>query len=114
MKPHIVILFIVVVFVAQIVTWFQLNLQFLNPKFKDSYWLLLTGIPITWLFMKATSLGVEAFNGEMWPQRLISFATGILIFTVMTHFMIGESLTIKNVICLGLAVLIVLIQIFYK
>lgn len=113
MKPHIVvILFIVVVFVAQIGTWFQLNLQFINPKFKDNYWLLLSGIPITWLFMKSTSLGVEAFNGEMWPQRLISFATGILIFTALTHFMIGETLTIKNVICLGLAFLIVLIQVF--
>jgi len=114
MKPHIVILFVVVVFIAQVVTWFQLNLQFINPKYKDSHWLLLTGIPITWLFLKATSLGVDAFNGQMWPQRLISFATGILIFTAMTHFIIGESITIKNAICLGLAVLIVLIQVLLK
>ena len=114
MKPHLVILFIIVVFIAQIVTWFQLNLQFINPKFKDNYWLLLSGIPITWLFMKATSLGVQAFGGEMWPQRLISFATGILIFTAMTHFIIGENLTIKNAVCLGLAVLIVLIQVLLK
>jgi len=112
MKPLLVIYFILVVFIAQAVTWFQLNLQFINPKFKDNYWLLLTGIPITWLFLKATKLGVDAFNGQMWPQRLISFATGILIFTAMTHFIIGENLTIKNAICLALAVLIVFIQVF--
>lgn len=113
MKPQIALYFIIVVFIAQVVTWFQLNLQFINERYKDNYWLLLSGIPITWLFLKSTQLGVEAFNGEMWPQRLISFATGILIFTTMTYFVLGETLTPKNLVCLSLAVLIVLIQVLF-
>lgn len=114
MKINGIGLFIIVLFITQILAWVQLNLQFINPKYKDNYWLLLTGIPITWLFMKATRYGVEAFDGQMWPQRLISFATGILIFTAMTYFVMGETLTLKNIICLALASMIVFIQVFFK
>ena len=114
MKINTLIVFIVTLFFAQIVTWFQLNLQFFMPKYKDSYWLLLTGIPITWLYLRATKLGVEAFDGQMWPQRLLSFSTGILIFTLMTYLVMGETLTLKSILCLGLAFCIILIQIFIK
>jgi hypothetical protein len=114
MKLNLLIIFVGTIFIAQIVTWFQLNAQFLNPKFKDNPWLLLSGIPITWLYLKATSLGVNAFEGQMWPQRLISFASGILIFTAMTYFVMGESINLKNLICLLLAFCIILIQIFVK
>jgi hypothetical protein len=113
MKINGIVLFIIFLLIAQIVTWFQINLQFIYPKYRDNYWLLLTGIPITWLFIRATRHGVEAFDGQMWPQRLISFATGIVIFTIMTHFVMGETLSIKNIICLAMASIIVLIQILF-
>jgi len=114
MKINQLIIFIATIFVAQTVTWFQLNAQFMNDKFKDNPWLLLTGIPITWLYLKATSLGVNAFDGQMWPQRLISFATGILIFSLMTYLVMGETINLKNIICLLLAFSIILIQILVK
>jgi hypothetical protein len=114
MKLNTLIIFILVVFLAQISTWFQLNAQFINDRFKNNPWFLLAGIPITWLYLKATYLGVEAFDGQMWPQRLISFSTGILIFTLMTYFIMGETITLKNIICLFLALSIILIQIFFK
>lgn len=114
LKIQSLILFLIISIFAQCVVWIQLNLQFISPKWKDNPYLLLTGIPITWLFLKSTQLGVEAFNGQMWPQRLLSFATGIIIFTLMTHIVFGETMTMKNFICLILSCIIVCVQIFTK
>jgi multidrug transporter EmrE-like cation transporter len=57
---------------------------------------------------------VEAYNGEIWPSRLIGFGIGIIVFSLMSYFLFKEPFTAKTVVCLFLAVLIILVQVFWK
>ena len=86
------ILFAILLFlIAQTMVWLQLNGQFVWESFKKyETYLLLTGIPITWLFLEATRHGVSGFDGLLWPQRFISFACGIIIFSILTWVLKGR------------------------
>jgi hypothetical protein len=72
------------------------------------------GLPISFLFMMSVKNFVGAFDGQIWPSRLIGFGIGVVVFTIMSHYIFKEPLTPKTLVCLGLGILIVLIQIFYK
>ena len=110
------ILFAILLFlIAQTMVWLQLNGQFVWESFKKyETYLLLTGIPITWLFLEATRHGVSGFDGLLWPQRFISFACGIIIFSILTWVLKGEGINTKTMISLISAVCLVSIQIFWK
>ena len=100
---------------VQILTWFQLNGQFIWPWFKNNVLILcLFGLPISWLYIEATRLSFIAFDGMLWPGRLLGFAMGILSFAVCANIFLGEGLTWKTIISLLLATLLVCIQIFWK
>ena len=80
-------------FLAQTATFFQLQGSLRYEWFKNNYWLaVLMGIPISMLFMYSVKNMVIAFNGELWPSRLIGFSIGAI----------------------GLAVMILMIQLFWK
>ena len=53
--------------------------------------------------------GYEGF-GELWPIRLLGFATGMISFPIITWLMIGEGITIKTGISIILAIVIMLLQ----
>jgi multidrug transporter EmrE-like cation transporter len=55
-----------------------------------------------------------AYDGEKWPSRLLGFAIGAIVFTVMSWSWFREPLTLKTLVCLGLSVCIMLIQVFWK
>ena len=113
MKNLIVCLLIFVV--AQTMVWLQLNGQFVWESFRKYEWvLILFGLPISWLFLEATRQGVTAFDGLLWPQRFLAFATGIIIFSICTWVLKGEGINTKTLISLCLASCLVLIQIFWK
>jgi uncharacterized membrane protein YgaE (UPF0421/DUF939 family) len=76
--------------------------------------MLLAGIPISWLYMEATRHGVTYFTGNLWPQRLIGFSIGILVYAMLSFLVFNEKIDLKNAVCLILAFLIVLIQLFWK
>ena len=114
-KTLALILCIVTFLLVQIVTWFQLNGQFVWPWFKSNVFLLcLFGIPISWLYIEATRLGFIAFDGILWPGRLLGFAMGMLSFAILTNIFLGEGLNTKTVVSLILATVLVCIQIFWK
>ena len=101
--------------IVQIITWFQLNGQFVYPWFKNNILILcLFGIPISWFYIEATRYGFIAFDGLLWPGRLLGFATGIFSFAVCTNIFMGEGLTTKTLVSLILATALVVIQIFWK
>jgi multidrug transporter EmrE-like cation transporter len=102
-------------FMAQIGTFFQLQGQLKYQWFKDHYWLLvLMGIPISMLFMFSVKNMVIAFDGQMWPSRLIGFSIGAIVFTWLSWLIFKEPLTLKTIICLTLAMGILIIQLFWK
>ncbi len=110
-----VILALLLFIIAQTLVWLQLNGQFVWPIFKKIEWLLiLTGLPITWLFLAATRHGVSGFDGLLWPQRFLAFACGIIIFSLFTWFLNGEGFTMKTILCLLLSVSILGVQILWK
>jgi len=100
---------------VQILTWFQLNGQFIWPWFKNNVLILcLFGLPISWLYIEATKWGFVAFEGMLWPGRLLGFAMGMLTFAVCANVFLGEGLTIKTIISLLLATVLVCIQVFWR
>ncbi len=114
-KTVALILCVITFVIVQIMTWFQLNGQFIWPWFKNNIFLLcLLGIPISWLYIEATRLGFVAFDGVIWPGRLLGFAAGIFTFAICANIFLGEGMTPKTVVCLILSTAIVVMQIFWK
>ena len=102
-------------FLAQVATFFQLQGPMKFEWFKNHYWLtVLMGIPISMLFMYSVKNMVIAFDGQMWPSRLIGFSIGAVVFSLLSWSVFSEPLTTKTIICLGLAVCILLVQLFVK
>ena len=109
------ILCLVIFFIVQVITWFQLNGQFVWPWFKNNVFLLcLMGVPISWLYIEATRMGFIAFDGLIWPGRLLGFAMGILTFAICANMFMGEGLNTKTIISLILATILTFIQVFWK
>ena len=101
--------------VAQILTFFQLQGQLKIEWFKNHPILVaFMGVPISLLFMYSVRNMVEAYDGAIWPSRLIGFGIGVVVFTIMSHYLFKEPLTLKTLICLGLGVCIILIQLLWK
>tara|TARA_Y100000592_G_C5253837_1_gene214098 strand:- start:161 stop:511 length:351 start_codon:yes stop_codon:yes gene_type:complete len=102
-------------FLAHIVTWFQLNGQFLWKFFKENTFLLaLAGIPISYLYIWGTKYTVESFDGILWPTRFIGFGVGIIIYALFVGLFFKEGITMKTFISLILAFSLVCIQVLWK
>ena len=99
---------------AQMGTFIQLqgNAKY-NWYEKYGIWLLLVSIPLNWLYIQSVKHLVISYNGELWPSRLIGFGIGIFVFSFMSYFMFKETITLKTMICIFLAILIILIKIFF-
>ena len=67
------------------------------------------GIPITGLFWLATKWGYQGF-GNLWAVRFMGFATSMMTFPIMTWLYLGETITLKTGMTIGLAVIIMLLQ----
>jgi hypothetical protein len=102
-------------FVAQTLTFIQLQGPMKWDLLKNNKnWLVLLGLPISWLFMNSVKNFVLAFEGLIWPSRLIGFSIGITVFTIMSQWMFSEGLNLKTAICLLLGLTILAIQLFWK
>ena len=71
-------------------------------------------LPATIGYMRATFNLYTAMNDSLWSVRLIGFSMGVLTFTVLTYIYMKEGLNMKNTITLGLSIIIVLMQVFWK
>jgi len=101
--------------IAQILTFLQLQGNIKYGWFqKYPIIMLLAAMPISYLFIKSVEYFVAAYNGEIWPSRLIGFGIGVIIFTLMSKMLFGEPFTTKTAVCLALGTAIVLIQILWK
>jgi hypothetical protein len=101
---------------AQSLSWFQTNGQFISSWMKEHPILVsgLSGIPVGLGYIYGTTYIVQAFGGTLWPARIIGFVTGILSFSLLTFIFMKEGITIKTSIILLLASTIVLLQVFWK
>lgn len=100
---------------GQVIVWYQINGQFLSNWVKERPIIMsLLGIPISYIYIYATYYTVQAFDGNLWPQRLIGFSMGMISFALLTYIHLNETLTPKTLVTLGLATAIVLIQMLWK
>jgi hypothetical protein len=82
------------------------------PKY---FWpVLLMSVPLSWFYIKSVEYFVAAFDGQLWPSRLIGFGLGIVVFSVMSHYMFKEPFSPKTLVCIGLGLTIIGIQILWK
>tara|TARA_R110000868_G_scaffold410650_2_gene699407 strand:- start:2067 stop:2288 length:222 start_codon:yes stop_codon:yes gene_type:complete len=72
------------------------------------------GIPISYLILKSVHYFIEAFNGEIYPSRMLGQSIGVITFVVMSWLMFNEPITIKHALCIFLAFVIIGIQLFWK
>ena len=106
---------IFLVFVGQIFGWFQLNAQYLSDWWSNRPWsaALFIGMPCSVAFWYSWKFIVDA-TGSVWTARFIGSSAGLIIFPILTWFLLGESMfTPKTMICFSLAILIILIQLFF-
>jgi len=96
--------------------WIQTNGQFIWPWFKKHPVLIsiFTGSIISYIVIYATKLVVEHFDGLLWPGRFIGFASGMIVFALMTWFFLGEGVNFKTAISLVLAIALICVQLFVK
>ena len=101
---------------AQILAWYQTNGQFISTWIKEHPILVaaIGGVPVGYSYILGTTYLVAAFDGAVWPSRLLGFSMGILAFTTLTLIHLGESITLKTSIVLMLALTIILIQVLWK
>ena len=107
-----IVLTIALFFLNNILIWYQLNSQLVWDwaKGTKSMWIMsLLGIPISLLFWYATKIGYIGF-GNLWAVRFMGFATSMLTFPIMTWLYLGEAITLKTLVTLLLAFIIMLLQ----
>ena len=92
-----------------------MNSQFISEWWKDKPVVaaVLMGVPTSICFWYAYKIIMES-TGSAWTARFIGSSAGLIVFPVLTWFLLGESMfTMKTMTCLFLAVIIILIQVFY-
>ena len=100
---------------GQTLVWYQINGQFISEWMKKHPLAVsFLGVPISYVYIYATQHLVEAFDGDMWPQRLIGFSMGMIAFAFLTWIHLNQGITLKTAVTLALATAIVVIQIIWK
>jgi hypothetical protein len=111
---NLIIALLFIVF-AQSLAYLQLQSQFFWTWAKNHPLLMsITGIPISILLIYFTKYCALAFDGQVWPGRLIGFAVGAIVFALLSHFVMNEPFTNKTIVSLFLAGGILLVQILWK
>ena len=96
--------------------WFQTNGQFIWPWFKKNPLLvaIIGGSTISYVFIEATRLIAEYYDGQLWPGRFIGFSIGIILFSYLTWQFMDEGINTKTLISIILSVILISVQIFWK
>jgi hypothetical protein len=100
---------------GQIGSFMQLQGAMKYGWYEKYLWVvLLLSVPLSWLYIKSVGHFVVAFDGQLWPSRLIGFGLGITVFSLMSYYLFKEPFTPKTIVCIGLGLTIIALQIFWK
>ena len=110
------IIFILTVYLfSQAFTFYQLQGHLWSKWIKNNPFIMtLLGVPVGYLVILASREMVSLYNGETWPNRIIGFSIGVIVFSFMAWLILKEPMTTKTLICLSLSFVILLIQLFWK
>ena len=107
-----IVISILLFIIGNVLVWYQLNSQLVWDwaKGNKSMWIMsLLGIPISLLFWLCTKWGYIGF-GNLWAVRWLAFGSSMLVFPIMTYFYLGEAITLKTLISIVLALIIMILQ----
>ena len=104
-------LFIVLLFsfLGNCLAWFHMNAQFKWEWAKDTWWIILGGVPISFLFYYSTRISYEHF-GQYWAIRPLGFGMATITFGLLTGIFLHEAPSLKIWISLLLALAIVILN----
>ena len=102
-------------FIAHVLTFFQLNGQFLYKSFQKHEWAVAAaGVILSFFYIWGTKYTVEAFSGLLWPGRFIGFGVGMVVYAIMVSYFFNEGINLKTMTSLILATGLVCVQVFWK
>ena len=104
-------------FVAHVLTFYQLNGQFLKSTdwFRNNVTAVAaTGIILSFFYIWGTKYAVQGMGGLLWPARFIGFGVGMVIYAVMVNHYFSEGINTKTLTSLILALALICIQVFWK
>jgi hypothetical protein len=104
-------------FVAHVLTFYQLNGQFLKSTdwFRNNVTIVAaTGIILSFFYIWGTKYAVQGMGGLLWPARFIGFGVGMIIYAVMVNYHFSEGINSKTWVSLALSCLLIYIQVFWK
>jgi hypothetical protein len=102
---------------AHFLTFYQLNGQFLKSTdwFKKNEFIVATaGIVLSFFYIYGTKYTVSGMSGLLWPARFIGFSIGMVVYAFMINFHFNEGINTKTWVSLGLCLILISIQIFWK
>lgn len=94
--------------------WYIMYWQFKMPNWIKTPYPYLIAIVCTWLWIKASEYGVEGFGGSMWSNRFLFFITGVVVGIILYPFHYNQQFSIKVLVQIVLAILILLVSILWK
>ena len=100
---------------AHMGAFFQLNGQFKWDWFKSNEWVIAAcGFILSFFYIWGTKYTVQGVEGLLWPSRFIGFGIGMVIYALGVSYFFGEGITTKTAISLGLCLILICIQVFWK
>ena len=96
-------------FLGNIIAWFHMNAQFRWEWAKSLPWVILGGIPISFLFFHSTRIFYE-YYGDYWSVRPIGFGIATLTFATLTAIVLHELPSQRIIISLILACVILYVN----
>ena len=112
-----IILGIICFGMAHLLTFYQLNGQFLKSTdwFKNNTFLVAAcGIILSYFYIYGTKYTVEGMNGLLWPARFIGFGIGMLLYAILINYHFNEGITTKTLVSLVLCAILIGIQVLWK
>ena len=103
-------------FVAHILTFYQLNGQFLKTDWfrKNEFIVVAFGIILSFFYIWGTKYSVQGMGGLLWPARFIGFGVGMVIYAIMVNYHFSEGINNKTWVSLGLSLILICIQVLWK
>lgn len=100
---------------AHLLTFYQLNGQFIWKWFQKNEWLVAaSGIIVSFFYIWGTKYTVGGMGGLLWPSRFIGFGVGMVIYAIAVSQHFNEGINSKTWVSLGLALLLIIIQVAWK
>lgn len=101
--------------IAHVLTFLQLNGQFIWKSFQKHEWAVaLFGAILSFFYIWGTKYTVNGMGGLFWPSRFIGFGVGMIIYALGVVYFFKEGITTKTLVSLSLCVILICIQVLWK